>query len=135
MPHKRARHDDPTVTALIESASLVLLLAGTSTAEQAPALPWTTLSDLEHSVTQAFEVAACADTRPITLLVVVDGFDTYFLVVNADARWAILQPAPTDRETRIWYGTVREEGRLLVGRTLIATSDTDVCPFLARQSA
>lgn len=135
MPHERALRADTQVKTIVVSALLGLVLAGTATAEAVPALPWTTLMDLEPSVTEVFEVGGCADTRPITLLVVVDGFDTYFLVVNADARWAIMRPAGTDRGTRIWYGTILDEGRLRVERALIGASETDVCPFLTRQNA
>lgn len=120
---------------IIALALFGLLLAGTAAADPAPAPPWATLKDLEPSVTQVFEVAGCGDTRPIGLLVVTDGPDTYVLIVNADARWAIMGPADTDRETRIWYGIVLDEGRLRVERALVGTQATDVCPFLRGPNA
>ncbi|MBI2205112.1 MAG: hypothetical protein HYU41_14785 [Candidatus Rokubacteria bacterium] len=120
---------------IIALALFGLVLAGTAAADPAPAPPWATLADLEQSVTQVFEVSGCADTRPIALLVVADGADTYFLIVNTDARWAIMGPADTGEEPRIWYGTVLDEGRLLVERVLVGTLATDVCPFLTRSGA
>lgn len=120
---------------MIALALFGLVLAGTAAADPAPAPPWATVADLEQSVTQVFEVAGCGDTRPIGLLVVVDGPDTYFLIVSADARWAIMGPADAGQEPRIWYGTVLDGGRLLVERALVGTPATDVCPFLTRRSA
>lgn len=120
---------------IIALTLLALVTAGTAAAEPATALPWTTMSDLKQHVTEAFVLAGCADTRPMGLLVVVDGPETYVLVVNADARWAIMQRADTEGETRIWYGSVLDEGRLLIERAFVGTLDTDVCPLLTRQPA
>ncbi len=98
-------------------------------------LPRATLSDLEPTVTQALILAGCGDARPMGVFVVMDGPDAYSLIVTEDSRWALLGPLDSNGKTRIWYGTVVGEDRLVIERALVGTPHTDVCPFLVKWSA
>ncbi len=112
---------------------LGLALTGAAIGEAEPTLPWSTVSDLEGHVTQAYALAGCADPRPMELYIVQDRLDTYRLVINADVRWAIIGPPDSQGAIPIWYGTVSEDDRLVIERSLVATSETDVCPLLTRR--
>lgn len=112
----------------------LLLITGTATASTS-ALPWSTVSELERHVTQAFSATGCGDARPLVLFVVVEGSEEYYLLVNADARWAILGPVDAEGQALIWYGSFTSEDRIVIERSLVGTTQTNLCPFLARQSA
>jgi len=114
---------------------LGLALTGAGIGEAVPTLPWSTVSDLESHVTQAYALAGCADPRPMELYIVQDRLDTYRLVINADVRWAIIGPPDSRGATPIWYGTVSEDNLLVIERSLVGTPETDVCPLLMRQDA
>jgi len=112
-----------------------LALTGAGTLEAATILPWSTVSDLEDHLAEAYRVAGCDDPRPIEVYVLKDRLDTYLLVVTADVRWAIIGPSDSQGETPIWYGTVSEGDRLVIERSRVGTPETNVCPFLLRWSA
>lgn len=109
----------------------VLALVVTSAATEAAGLPWSTMAEIENHVTRTSIELGCGDARPMGLSVVVHGGDEYYLVVNADARWAIIGPADGAGQNPIWYGGLAREDRLVVERTLVGTPQTDICPFLA----
>lgn len=89
------------------------------------------MSEIEDHVTRASVVLGCGDARLMGLYVVAHGGDEYYLVVNADARWAIMGPADAAGRNAIWYGGLAPEDRLVVEQTLVGTPQTDLCPLLA----
>lgn len=114
---------------------LGLALTGAGPAGAGTVLPWSQVSDLEGSVTEAFSIAGCSDARRIAVYVIKHESDTYQLVVvSSDVRWAIIGPTGPQGETPIWYGTFGDGDRLVIERAIIGTPKTDVCPFLARQN-
>lgn len=112
----------------------VLALVVTSAATEAAGLPWSTMSEIEDHITPTSVELGCGDARPMGLYVVVHGGDEYYLVVNADARWAIIGPADAAGRNPIWYGGLAREDRLVVEHTLVGTPQTDICPFLASRA-
>lgn len=116
-------------------ALALCLLVTTGTAQAATMLPWSTVTDLEENVAQAFVAVGCEDARPIRVFLVMDGVDPYYLVVTAAGRWAIFGPAGADGKVPIWYGTIAGEDRLVIEHALVGTRETDVCAFLTKQSA
>lgn len=117
---------------IISLALLGLALIGRA---EATTLPWMALSDLKRNIAGASAFSGCGDARPMGAFVITNGSDTYFLIVNADSRWVIIGPVDPDGKTPIWYGTVVQEDRLLIERTLVGAPETDVCPFLREYSA
>lgn len=111
---------------------LALTGAGPAAAEQM--LPWSTVTDLEGYVTQAYAVSGCSDAGPMVIYVIKHESDTYrLLVVSPDVPWVIIGPIGSQGEAPIWYGTFGDADRLVIERELVGTPNTDVCPFLVRR--
>lgn len=119
----------------VATLGLLVVLALGAAPTPTSALPWSTVSELEDHITQAFPTTGCGDPRPMGLFVISAGSDEYHLLVNADARWAIVGPLDSDGRAVVWYGRFTPEHRIVIERSLVGTRDTNLCPLLVRRSA